>query len=60
VRIGEGRVMDEVTARVHRMGGNHARHTESSRLTGAERAREIRQHWKNRGQQYFTGDGEGI
>jgi RHS repeat-associated protein len=60
VPMSEGGVMDELRVDTHRMGGSHTRHAGPSRLTPALRGREIRQHYKTRGAEYMTGDGEGI
>jgi hypothetical protein len=55
----DGGVLDEITEFDHRRGGNHTRHQLPSRLTPAERAEEIREHWKTRGMEYIL-PGEGI
>ncbi|WP_277998091.1 T7SS effector LXG polymorphic toxin [Bacillus thuringiensis] len=52
-------ILDDLEEYTHRRGGNHTRHTKPSELTPAERAKEIREHWKKRGSEYVL-PGEGI
>lgn len=52
-------ILDGLEEYTHRRGGNHTRHTKPSELTSAERAKEIREHWKKRGSEYVL-PGEGI
>ncbi|MGX4601809.1 hypothetical protein [Faecalimicrobium sp. JNUCC 81] len=47
--VENGGIIDDLEEYVHRRGGNHTRHTESSELTPAQRAKEIREYWKKRG-----------
>ncbi|MCY6354369.1 hypothetical protein [Clostridium sp. ZS2-4] len=54
-----GGILDDLEEYTHRRGGNHTRHTEPSELTPAQRAKEIREHWKKRGSEYIL-PGEGI
>ena len=50
--VENGGIIDDLEEYVHRRGGNHTRHTESSELTPAQRAKEIREYWKKRGYEY--------
>jgi hypothetical protein len=54
-----GGVIDELEMRTHRGPGNHARHSGPTQLTPAQRAAEIREHWRQRGAEYLL-PGEGI
>jgi hypothetical protein len=54
-----GGIMDEIEEYVHRRGGNHTRHQLPSELTPAQRAKEIRDFYKQRGSEYIL-PGEGI
>jgi RHS repeat-associated protein len=57
--IENGGVMDDLEEYTHRRGGNHTRHSEVSELTPKQRAKEIREYWKQRGSEYLL-PGEGI
>src|SRR5690606_29695862 len=59
VPTSQGGKIDEITQQQHRGAGNHSRHSQPSQLTPAQRAKEIREHYKKRGDEYVT-DGEGI
>ena len=59
IPISKGGVMDELEMRSHRGPGNHSRHSGPSELSPAERSREIREHYEERGSEYFL-PGEGI
>ena len=59
VPTSQGGKIDEVTKQQHRGAGNHSRHNQPSQLTPAQRAKETREHYKKRGDEYVT-DGEGI
>jgi hypothetical protein len=52
-------ILDELEQRTHRGGGNHTRHDKPSQLTPSQRAKEIREHYKERGKEYIL-PGEGI
>jgi len=54
-----GGIMDEIEEYFHRRGGNHTRHQLPSELTPAQRAKEIRDFYKQRGSEYIL-PGEGI
>lgn len=45
--------MDDLEEYTHRRGGNHSRHSESSELTPAKRAKEIRDYYKKHGSEYI-------
>lgn len=60
VSIESGGVMDELEMGTHRGPRNHTRHSHPSQLTPAQRAKEIREHWKRRGGEYILPGGEGI
>jgi hypothetical protein len=59
VPVREGGIIDELEMEIHRGAGNHGRHDLPSRLTPAQRAAEIRDHWLKRGAEYLL-PGEGI
>lgn len=59
VPIGNGGVMDELNGRIHRMDGNHTRHSRPSQLTPSQRRKEIIEHNKQRGAEYLL-PAEGI
>lgn len=59
IPISEGGVMDALTQQTHRGPGTHSRHNAPSQLSPAQRAVEIRNHWKQRGSEYVL-PGEGI
>jgi hypothetical protein len=59
VPTSQGGVIDEITYQQHRGPGNHSRHSQPSQLTPSERAKEVRDHYKERSKEYVT-DGEGI
>jgi hypothetical protein len=59
VPISQGGVMDELTEQTHRRGGNHTRHDRPSQLTPAQPAKEISDHYRQRGSEYIM-PGEGI
>jgi RHS repeat-associated protein len=59
IPIEKGGIMDELNARIHRMDGNHSRHSKASQLTPGQRRREIRNHNIQRGVDYLL-PGEGI
>ena len=59
VPTSQGGVLDELTQQTHRGPGNHTRHSQPSQLTPAQRAKEIRDHWKQRGSDYIL-PGEGL
>jgi RHS repeat-associated protein len=59
IPVKEGGVLDEITEQVHRRDRNHTRHQLPSNLTPMQRAKEIRTHWKQRGNEYIL-PGEGI
>lgn len=59
IPVQNGGIVDEITANQHRMNGNHSRHSQPSQLTPAQRAREIREHYIQRGSEYIL-PGEGI
>jgi hypothetical protein len=54
-----GGVFDELEEATHRRNGNHSRHQLPSELPKSQRAKEIREHWKKRGNEYLL-PGEGI
>jgi RHS repeat-associated protein len=58
--VEKGGKIDEITQQQHRGEGNHSRHQKPSELSPKDRAKEIRDHYKERGKEYQTGDGEGI
>lgn len=59
VPIKNGGKLDELEQRAHRGGGNHTRHNKPSQLSPSQRAKEIREHYKERGKEYIL-PGEGI
>ncbi|WP_404356843.1 LXG domain-containing protein [Cytobacillus firmus] len=59
VPVKNGGILDELEQRTHRGGGNHTRHDKPSQLTPSQRAKEIREHYKERGKEYIL-PGEGI
>ncbi|WP_121661940.1 T7SS effector LXG polymorphic toxin [Metabacillus litoralis] len=59
VPVKNGGILDELEQRTHRGGGNHTRHEKPSQLTPSQRAKEIREHYKERGKGYIL-PGEGI
>ncbi|WP_246245898.1 hypothetical protein [Paenibacillus lemnae] len=59
IPVHNGGILDELEQNVHRGAGNHTRHQLPSNLTPAQRAKEIREHWKQRGSEYIL-PGEGI
>ena len=58
--VENGGVIDELNNRTHRYDGNHTRHNRPSLLTDSQRKKELFEHFKKRGSQYMTGNGEGI
>jgi RHS repeat-associated protein len=59
IPVQNGGILDELEQKVHRGAGNHTRHQKPSNLTPAQRAKEIREHYKKRGSEYML-PGEGI
>ena len=59
VPVKNGGILDELEQRTHRGGGNHTRHDKPTQLTPSQRAKEIREHYKERGKEYIL-PGEGI
>ena len=59
VPVKNGGILDELEQSTHRGGGNHTRHDKPSQLTPSQRAKEIREHYKERGKEYIL-PGEGI
>lgn len=59
IPVQKGGILDELEQNVHRGPGNPTRHKLPSNLTPAQRAKEIREHWKKRGNEYML-PGEGI
>ncbi len=59
VPVKNGGKLDELEQSTHRGGGNHTRHDKPSQLTPSQRAKEIREHYKKRGNEYII-PGEGI
>lgn len=59
IPVKNGGILDELEQSVHRGAGNHTRHQGPSNLTPAQRAKEIREHYKQRGSEYML-PGEGI
>ena len=59
VPVKNGGILDELEQGTHRGGGNHTRHDKPSQLTPSQRAKEIREHYKERGKEYIL-PGEGI
>ncbi len=57
VPVSEGGVIAEITEQQHCRDGNHTRHNKSSSLTPAQRAKEIRDHYKNRAKKIDEGSG---
>ncbi|APM37703.1 hypothetical protein BS101_02530 [Clostridium kluyveri] len=57
--VENGGILDDLEEYIHRRDGNHTRHQLPSELTPAQRAREIRNYWKERGSEYIL-PGEGI
>ncbi|WP_245805783.1 hypothetical protein [Bacillus alkalicellulosilyticus] len=53
VPVKKGGKLDELEQRTHRGGGNHTRHDKPSRLTPYQRAKEIREHYIERGKEYI-------
>lgn len=56
--VKNGGILDEIEESVHRKKGNHSRHTEPSQLTPQQRAKEIREHYKQRAKEYKVVDGK--
>jgi len=52
-------ILDDLEEFTHRRGGSHTHHNLPSELTPAQRAKEIREYWKQRGKEYIL-PGEGI
>ncbi|WP_164493453.1 ribonuclease YeeF family protein [Terribacillus saccharophilus] len=59
VPVRKGGILDELEQKIHRGEGNHTRHNKPSELTPSQRAKEIREHYKERGNEYIL-PGEGI
>uniref|UniRef100_UPI00262FEE91 hypothetical protein n=1 Tax=uncultured Rummeliibacillus sp. TaxID=762292 RepID=UPI00262FEE91 len=59
VPVKNGGILDELEQSTHRGEGNHTRHNKASQLTPSQRAKEIREHYKERGKEYIL-PGEGI
>lgn len=59
VPIKNGGILDELEQRTHRGGGNHTHQDKPSQLTPSQRARKIREHYKERGKEYIL-PGEGV
>ena len=59
VPVKDGGKLDELEQGTHRGEGNHTRHNKPSQLTPSQRAKEIREHYKKRGNEYILPE-EGI
>jgi hypothetical protein len=56
--VENGGVLDDLEEYTHRRGGNHARHDQPSELAPKQRAKEIREHYKKRANEYKIVDGK--